>query len=108
MLDVEEKDGIMSSSISNSRRTEIILAFKKEIEDAGYEFALYAGYNDLNNKLEDDLLEDVDVWVARWRDLDRGHGYDGEGNVIMWQYSSTGSVKGISGNVDLNVSYKKY
>ena len=108
VLDVEDKDAIMSDSISNERRTEIILAFKKEIEDAGYKFALYANLNHLNTKLEDDLLEDTDIWIARYRDLDRGHGYDGEGNVVMWQYSSTGSVKGISGNVDLNVSYKKY
>lgn len=108
VLDVEDKDAIMSDSISNERRTEIILAFKKEIEDAGYKFALYANLNHLNTKLEEDLLEDTDIWIARYRDLDRGHGYDGEGNVIMWQYSSTGSVKGISGNVDLNVSYKKY
>ena len=108
VLDVEDKDAIMSGSISNERRTEIIRAFKKEIEDAGYKFALYANLNHLNTKLEDDLLEDTDIWIARYRDLDRGHGYDGEGNVVMWQYSSTGSVKGISGNVDLNVSYKKY
>lgn len=108
VLDVEDEDGIMSNSISNARRTEIILAFKKEIEDAGYKFALYANLNHLNTKLEDDLLKDVDIWIARYRDLDRGHGYNGEGNVVMWQYSSTGSVNGISGNVDLNVSYKKY
>lgn len=108
VLDVEYEGGIMSSSISNERRTEIILAFKKEIEDAGYKFALYANLNHLNTKLEEDLLEDMDIWIARYRDLDAGHGYKGEGNVVMWQYSDKGSVKGISGNVDLNVSYKKY
>ncbi len=108
VLDVEDKDGIMSDSISNARRTEIILAFKKEIENAGYKFALYANLNHLNTKFEDDLLEDVDIWIARYRDLEKGHGYSGKGNIIMWQYSDKGSVRGISGDVDLNVSYKKY
>ena len=53
-------------------------------------------------------LKDVDIWIARWRDYNLGHGYTGKGNVVMWQYTSKGSVSGISGNVDLNVSYKDF
>ena len=34
-------------------------------------------------------------------------GYIG-GGVTMWQYTSTGRVSGISGNVDRDVSYKSY
>ena len=30
------------------------------------------------------------------------------GAYQMWQYTSTGSVPGISGNVDLNEIYKQY
>ena len=55
-----------------------------------------------------DMLKDVDIWVARWTELENGHGYNGKGNVTMWQYSSSGRVNGINGNVDLNVSFKKY
>ena len=50
-------------------------------------------------------LDDVDVWVARWRSIDKGHGYTGKGNVVMWQYTDSGRVSGISGNVDMNISY---
>ena len=53
-------------------------------------------------------LSDCEVWIARYRDFNRGHGYTGGGKVTMWQYTSTGRVSGISGNVDRDVSYKSY
>ena len=107
VMDMEDRS-ILEGTDSNSRRSEIILAFKKEIEDAGYTFALYANTTWLNNYLDMDMLKDVDIWVARWTELENGHGYNGKGNVTMWQYSSSGRVNGINGNVDLNVSFKKY
>lgn len=107
VMDMEDSS-ILSKTNSNQRRSEIILAFKEVVEDAGYEFALYANTTWLNNYLDMDMLKDVDIWVARWRSPEYGHGYKGKGNVTMWQYSSTGRVNGISGNVDLNISYKDY
>ena len=51
---------------------------------------------------------DEDVWVARYRSFGLGHGYTGKGNVTIWQFTSKGSVPGISGYVDRNVAYKLY
>ena len=107
VLDMEASS-ILDNTESNSRRSDIILAFKEEIEDAGYKFALYANTTWLNSYLDMNKLKNVDIWVARWRNLDSGHGYTGKGNVIMWQYSNSGKVSGISGKVDLDVSYKNY
>lgn len=107
VMDVEDSS-ILSGTDSNARRTEIVLAFKDVVEDAGYKFALYANTTWLNNYLDMNQLKDVDIWVARWRDYNLGHGYNGKGNVTMWQYSGSGKVSGISGKVDLNVSYKDY
>lgn len=107
VMDVED-DSILRSTNTNTRRSEIVLAFKEVIEDAGYDFALYANTTWLNNYLDMNMLKNVDIWVARWRSLDQGHGYNGKGNVTMWQYSNSGSVSGISGRVDMNVSYKNY
>lgn len=107
VMDMEDSS-ILNGTDSNARRSEIILAFKEVVEDAGYKFALYANTTWLNSYLDMDALKDVDIWVARWRDLNSGHGYTGKGNVVMWQYSSSGTVNGISGKVDLNVSYKEY
>ena len=52
-----------------------------------------------------DKLDDVDIWLARWRDYDSGPGYTGKGNLIMWQFTDSGKVDGISGSVDMDVSY---
>ena len=107
VMDMED-NSILSGTDSNSRRSEIILAFKEVVEDAGYKFALYANNTWLEQHLDMNALKDVDIWIARWRDYNLGHGYTGKGNVVMWQYTSKGSVSGISGNVDLNVSYKDF
>ena len=96
------------NATSKSDRTRIVRAFKDEIESAGYRFVLYANLNWLNNYLDMNALSDCEVWIARYRDFNRGHGYTGGGKVTMWQYTSTGRVSGISGNVDRDVSYKSY
>lgn len=67
--------------------------FKDEIESAGYRFVLYANLNWLNNYLDMNALSDCEVWIARYRDFNRGHGYTGGGKVTMWQYTSTGPGK---------------
>ena len=103
-----EDSSILQGTSTNSRRAEIILAFKEEVENAGYKFALYANKNWLDNYIDTGMLGDTHIWIARWRSLSSGHGYTGKGKVTMWQYTDAGSVKGISGKVDMDVSYKKY
>ena len=46
------------------------------------------------------LAENYDIWLANYTTQTS---YTGTYN--MWQYSSTGSVSGISGNVDMDVAY---
>lgn len=106
VLDLE--DSMVLNNTTREKRTEIIQEYKKIVERAGYKFALYANKNWLENYIEPEALEGVDIWLARWRSLDQGPGYNGPGNLTMWQYTSSGSVNGISGNVDRNVSYKNY
>ena len=73
------------------------------IEDAGYEAMIYitsyAGYvkYDLSKVL------DYDLWFAQYADVPTFY-YD----FAMWQYSSTGRVDGIEGDVDLNISFVDY
>ena len=82
-----------------------IINLSKMIEDAGYDFAMYASLSWTKDYLDMDKLDDVDLWLARWRSLSKGPGYSGKGNLVMWQYTDSGSVPGISGNVDLDISY---
>lgn len=106
VLDMEDESVL--NATSREERTEIILGFKDIVESAGYKFALYANKNWIDNYIDPAALKGVDIWFARWRSLDIGPGYSGPGNLAMWQYSDSGRVNGIPGNVDLNVSYKSY
>ena len=76
--------------------TKIVNAFIKEIVGAGYYAVNYANPNFLTNYFG---VVNAPLWLAAWyiSAPDR--------NCQMWQYSSTGAVKGISGNVDMNLSY---
>ena len=113
-LDLESVNQI--NHMSKAERTELIIEYKRIIEEAGYQFVVYANLNWLNTYIDQSKLaeENVDIWIARYRSQSLGYGYEGGGNVRMWQYSSTGQVDGIldaSGryiNVDLDVCYDGY
>lgn len=113
-LDLESDNQI--KNMSKAERTELILEYKQIVEEAGYQFVVYANLNWLNNYIDQTKLEEnnVDIWIARYRSQSLGYGYEGGGNVRMWQYSSTGKVDGILDaygryiNVDLDVCYDGY
>ena len=62
----------------------------------------YTNRNFLDTYLGIDLTKRYAYWYARYTDQ-----FDGT-NCGMWQYTSTGSVPGISGNVDLDLGYVDY
>ncbi len=71
--------------------------FCSTIKNAGYAVGVYANLNWWNNYLTDARFSQWHRWVAQ---------YNSEcnytGSYAMWQYSSSGSVPGISGPVDMN------
>ncbi len=100
IIDVEDKEQL---KLNNRQRTDIVKAFCSEIEKRGYYAMFYCNLNWLNNYLyKDELLPKYDLWLAQWN-IDKPSCTCG-----IWQYSSTGKIDGIDGNVDLNVAYKDY
>ena len=82
-------------------RTLICEAFCRTVENAGYEAGVYASRNWYNNNLHTNRLDnDYYIWLAEYRSIPLYQGY-----YQMWQYTSKGKVDGISGNVDMNISY---
>ena len=106
--DVE--DEATQGKLSKAELTAIIKTFKSIIEANGYKFMIYANKNWLENKIDMSQFSQDDVWIAQYRDYtpNLGYQYNGPGNVTIWQYSSRGKVPGISGDVDMNVGYKRY
>jgi GH25 family lysozyme M1 (1,4-beta-N-acetylmuramidase) len=58
----------------------------------------------LNNYVDDDIKSRYSVWVAHYGVSEPEY----SGPYGMWQKSSTGSVSGITGNVDLDECYVDY
>lgn len=93
-FDIEDKK---QSVLGNTLRTNIVKTFCDMIENAGYWAGIYANKSWLTSKLNMNELNVYTVWVAQWANTNTY-----KGPYAMWQYTSDGSVNGISGRVDMN------
>ena len=108
-FDVEPTEGngvngrLNTSGLSIKQRTAIAEAFCQTIKDAGYEAGIYSSKSYFLNYLDPDYLSSkFKIWLANYTTQTTY-----KGDYQMWQYSATGSVAGISGNVDMNVFYSR-
>ncbi len=100
-IDTESGSGnARANGLDKATRTEIIDAFCKTVQNGGRKAGVYASKSWYNDKLNVSKLNNYYIWVAQ---------YNTEctytGRYDMWQYTETGNVSGIKGNVDLNISY---
>ena len=98
-IDIEAQENRYKEEI-----TDAAVAFCQEMEKAGYFVGIYASdISGFKDKLHHDRIKDYAHWVAR---------YGNEPKVCkeygIWQYSSKGSVNGISGSVDMDISAVDY
>ena len=98
-FDIEDKK---QSILGNTLRTNIVKTFCDMIENAGYWAGIYANKSWLTSKLNMNELNAYTVWVAQWANTNTY-----KGPYAMWQYTSDGSVNGISGRVDMNYQVKE-
>ena len=90
-----------SGTISKITATANVRAFCEYIEENGYEAGLYANLNFLNKTVDGKSLgEDYPIWVAQYYST-----CNYKNNYTYWQYSSSGSVSGISTRADVNFWY---
>jgi lysozyme len=83
--------------------TQMLTAFCEDIEKAGYFAMMYSNPNYLSTMLDAALPERFGLWLAAYPktvDLNKT-----PRDCMIWQYSSKGSVSGITGNVDMNCMY---
>ena len=99
-LDVEASGG-RGDGISKETRTAVCKAFCATIQNSGYSAGVYANKTWFTEKINTSSLTAYKIWLAQYASTPTytATKYD------MWQYSSKGKVSGISGNVDLNMSY---
>lgn len=112
-MDVEWDNQI---ALSKDVLTNIVKAFENEIAVAGFTFGIYMGRYDYNQNELDVNAVGGHTWLARYYD-----GYNvkqfgvkpneqykptaKDGTLWGWQFTSSGRVDGIQGNVDLDIAY---
>ena len=104
-LDVEGVPaGGRANNLSVEQRTAVCEAFCKTVTNAGYKAGVYANKSWFTNKINASKLTNYTIWLAQYASSPTytATRYD------MWQYSDAGSINGISGNVDLDLSYVGY
>ena len=92
------------AALTNDQLSAIAAAFCSTIGNAGYRAGIYSNVYSWNNSLTGSSLAAYDKWVAHYGVSE----LDYSGAYTVWQYSEEGTVPGISGNSDLDYSYRDY
>lgn len=101
-FDTEEikNDTARTDGLSKEQFTENCVVFCNRIEEAGYDTMIYANMKWMAFTLELEQLKEYDKWYADYEPLPQCP-YE----FAMWQYTETGTVEGVAGNVDMNVYF---
>ena len=100
-------------SLSKGQRTDIALAFLKQIEKRGYEAMFYASKNEMEEdaKWEVSRIEgDYKIWVAQYPEKPYPETEKSSYSRVhhMWQYTRSGQLPGIPVGVDVDIAYFGY
>jgi len=104
-IDMEDADGYKAKrgGISRQLATDICRIFCERLTAAGYTAGIYANKDWAMKRLDMAQLSKWSFWLAQYNDKATYPGqYD------LWQYSSSGTLPGITGKVDLNYCYKDF
>lgn len=82
--------------------TDMTIAFMDRIKSYGYNTGYYTNLDYMKNMYDYNRVKDYDLWMAFYNDEEPSY------ECTIQQFTSTGSVKGYSGNLDLNRLYKSY
>ena len=96
-FDIEEKDSLQNADT-------LCKAFCDAIEAAGYYAAIYTFKSALEYHLSDSIKSRYDIFLSHIGVSKT----DYSGTYGLWQYSWTGNISGIDGDVDLDCAYRDY
>lgn len=94
------------NAANRAGNTDACIAFCETMEAAGYYVGIYASdYSGFKDKLDKKRLLPYTWWVAHYGASKPDYATE---NAGVFQYSSSGSVAGIRGRVDMNECYADY
>lgn len=104
-------------NITATERTDNIIAFCDTIKASGHNAMIYADLGFFATKMEIARLEDYEKWYANYNTLERDENTSvwGYHNPLLlpyefsiWQYTNSGTLDGIRGDVDFDVLFEKW
>lgn len=96
-------DTARTAHVDRRTLTDCILHFCQVMEEKGFQPMIYFNWNQSTRMLYLHELEDYPFWLALYQDR-MTFPY----RVEMWQYTCTGRVPGIQGDVDINIFMPDY
>lgn len=103
VYDFEDFGVNRTAGVSREQATSNAITFLNYVASAGYTPMMYASKNDITNNFNKSRLSGYKFWLAHYTSATNY-----TGSYQMWQYTSQGSVAGISGGVDMNIAYFRY
>lgn len=91
------------NQLTVEERTKMAKIFINKIKEAGYTPMIYSNMEMWSVLIDMAQFEDVEKWFAYY-----GPSLYFPYEYAMWQYSDTGRVDGIQGDVDLNISFREW
>ena len=98
--DIEEKSIL---ALGTNVVSEMAETFCKKLEKKGYFCGLYSSKCHFESFFSNKVKSAYTIWVAQYYNQ-----CTYKGKYKIWQHSSSGKVSGISGNVDLDISYEDF
>lgn len=96
-------DEARTDNVSGTELTTIAEAFCNKVIDSGYKAIVYANSAQMFIMYDFETMKDYDFWLADYREFPTMY-Y----KFDMWQYATDGTVDGIEGNVDMNLSFTDF
>ena len=91
------------TSLGKATLTNFVIEFCTQITNLGYKAGVYANQDWFQNYLDVKTIynKDYSIWCAKYSSSKPNI----DASYDIWQYSSTGTINGINGNVDMNEMY---
>lgn len=102
-MELVTNDTSRIESLTREDKTNIAKTFLDTLQAAGYKTILYGTKEWFLLKLDMTKMTGYDVWLSQEKDVP-----DYPYQFTMWQYTKSGKIDGIEGNVDMNISFVDY
>ncbi len=102
-MEYVKNDSARIEALSRDQKTTIAKAFLDTIKNAGYKPMVYGTKEWLIKQVDLTKLTGYDIWLSQQEDVP-----DYPYQFQMWQYTLEGKVSGITGDIDLNISFIDY